>query len=69
VLEEHNKKDRTEDRHQQIREITGQPKINAGTIQSRAGIEYIVKGKIIRRWKEYTEELHKENPNTSIEFQ
>jgi hypothetical protein len=32
-------------------------------------VDYIEKGKIIRRWKEYTEELYKEDPNTSIEFQ
>jgi hypothetical protein len=56
VLEQHNKEGRTRDRHQQIREITGKPKINAGTIQSRAGIDCIEKGKVIRRWKEYTEE-------------
>ena len=69
MLEEHNKKGRTRDLHQQIREITGKPKTNAGTIQSRAGIDYIEKDKIISRRKEYTEELYKEDPNTSIEFQ
>jgi hypothetical protein len=69
LLEEHNKKGRTRDLHQQIREITGKPKINACMIQSRAGIDYIEKDKIIRRWKEYTEELYKEDPNTTIEFQ
>ena len=52
VLEEHNKKGRTRDLHQQIREITGKPKINAGTIQNRAGIDYIEKDKIIRRQRE-----------------
>jgi lipocalin len=69
VLEQHNKEGRIGDQNQQIREITGKPKINAGKIQSRAGIDYIEKGKVIRKWKEYTEELHKDNPNTSIEFQ
>jgi len=49
VLEEHNKKGRKREHHQQIREITGKPKINAGMIQNRAGIEYIEKDKIIRR--------------------
>ena len=52
MLEEHNKKGRTRDLHQQIREITGKPKINAGTIQNRAGIDYIEKDKIIRRQRE-----------------
>ena len=41
VLEEHNKRGRTRDLYQQIREITGKPKINTGSIQSRAGVEYI----------------------------
>jgi len=49
VLEEHNKKGRTRDLRQQIREITGKPKINTGMIQSRAGIDYIEKDKIIKR--------------------
>jgi len=49
VLEEHNKKGTTRDLHQQIREINGKPKINAGMIQNRAGIEYIERDKIIRR--------------------
>jgi lipocalin len=66
VLEEHNKKGRTRDLHQQTIERTGKPKINAGMIQSRAGIDYIERDKIIRRWKEYKEELYKEDPNTSI---
>jgi len=37
VLEEHNKKGRKRDLHQQIREINGKPKINAGTIQIQQG--------------------------------
>jgi hypothetical protein len=57
VLEEHNKTGRTRELHQQIREITGKPKINTGTIKSRAGTDYIEKDNIIRRWKEYAEEL------------
>ena len=52
MLEEHNKKGRTRDLYQQIREIAGKPKINAGMIQSRAGIDYTEKDKIIRTWKE-----------------
>ena len=32
-------------------------------------MEYIEKDNIIRRWKEYTEELYKRDPNVSIEFQ
>jgi len=28
-------------------------------LKSRAGIDYIEKYKIIRRWKEYTEDLYK----------
>ena len=34
-LEEHNKKGRTKELHQQIREICGKPKINTGTLKSR----------------------------------
>jgi len=64
VLEEHNKKGRTRDLHQQITEITGKPKINTGTIQSRAGTDYIEKDKIIKRWKGYTEELYKKDTKT-----
>jgi hypothetical protein len=45
----------------------GKPKINTGTIQSRAGIDYIEKDKIIKRWKEYTEELHKKDTKTYTE--
>jgi hypothetical protein len=45
------------------------PKINTGMLKSRAGIDYIEKDKIIRRWKEYTEDLYKKNPNTPIDFQ
>jgi hypothetical protein len=48
MLEEHNKKGRTRDLHQQIREMMGKPKINTGTIQSRAGIDYTERDKIIR---------------------
>ena len=55
--------------YQQIREITGKPKTNTGTIISKTGVEYIEKDNIIRRWKEYTEELYKRDPNVSIEFQ
>ena len=47
VLEEHNNRSRTRDLYQQIREITGKPKINTGSIQSRSGIDNIEKGKII----------------------
>jgi hypothetical protein len=68
VLEGHNKKGRTRELHQQIREITRKPKINTSTIKSRAGVDYIEKENIIRRWKEYTEELYKKDPNISIEF-
>jgi hypothetical protein len=49
VLEDHNKKGRTRELRQQIREITGKPKINTGMIKSRAGIDYIEKGNITRR--------------------
>ena len=59
---------RTRELHQQIREITGKPKINIGLLKSRAEIDYIEKDKIIRRWKEYTEDLYKKDPNTSIDF-
>jgi hypothetical protein len=37
VLEEHNKKGRTRDLHQQIREITGKPKINTGRYKAEQG--------------------------------
>ena len=47
----------------------GKPKINTGTIQSRAGIDYIEKDKIIRRWKEYTEKLYKKDTKTYREAQ
>jgi hypothetical protein len=69
MLEEHNKKGRTRELHQQIREITGKPKINTGTIKGRARLDHIEKDNIIRMWKEYTEELYKKDLNTSIEFQ
>ena len=68
-LEEHNKKGRTKELHQQIREICGKPKINTGTLKSRTGKDYIEKDKIIRRWKEYTEDLYKKDPNISMHFQ
>jgi hypothetical protein len=55
-LEEHSKKRKTKELHQQIREICGKPKINTGTLKSITGKEYIKKDKIIRRWKEYTED-------------
>jgi hypothetical protein len=38
-------------------------------IKSTAEVEYIEKDNIIRRWKEYTEELYKTDPNISIEYQ
>ena len=57
MLEEHNKKGRTRELYQQLREITGKPKTNTGTIISKTGVENIEKDNIIRRWKEYTEEL------------
>jgi hypothetical protein len=70
VLEEHSKKGRTGELHQQIREITENRKyVNTGTIKSRAGVDYIEKDNIVRRWKEDTEELYNKDLNTSIEFQ
>jgi len=36
----------------QTNRLTGKPKINRGTLKSRAGIDYIENDKIIRRWKE-----------------
>ena len=69
VLEEYDKKGRTRELHQQIREITGKPKINTGTLKSRARIDYAEKDRIIRKWKEYTEDLYKQDPNTSIDCQ
>jgi hypothetical protein len=68
-LEEHSKKERTNELHQQIREICGKPNINTGTLKSRTGKDYIEKDKIIRRWKEYTEDLYKKDSNTSMHFQ
>jgi hypothetical protein len=38
-------------------------------IISKTGVEYIEKDNIIRRWKEYTEELYKRDTNVSIAFQ
>ena len=69
MLEEYNKKDRTRDLHQQTTEIMGKPKINTGTIQSRAGIDYTEKDKTIRRWKDYTEELYKKDTKPHTEVQ
>ena len=37
LLEEHNKKGRTRELYQQVREITGKPKTNTGTIKNRTG--------------------------------
>jgi len=37
--------------------------------KSRAGTDYIEKDKIIRRWKECTEDLYKKDPNTSLDIQ
>jgi hypothetical protein len=68
ALEEHSRKRKTNELHQQIREICGKPKINTGTLKSRTGNDYIEKDKIIRRWKEYTEDLYKKDPNTSMHF-
>jgi len=68
-LEDNSTKGRTKELHQQIREICGNPKINTGTLKSRTGKDYIEKDKIIRRWKEYTEDLYKEDLNTSMHFQ
>jgi hypothetical protein len=44
-------------------------KINIGTLKSRTGKDYIENDKIIRRWKEYTEDLYKTDPNASMHFQ
>jgi len=68
-LEEHSKKGRTKELHQQIREICGKPKINTGMLKSRTWKDYIEKDKIIRRWKEYTEDLYKGDLNTYMHFQ
>jgi len=65
AMEEHNEKGRTRELHQQIREITGKSKINTGLLKSRAGTDYTEKDKIITRWKEYTEDLYKKDPNIS----
>jgi hypothetical protein len=39
------RKRKSRELHQQIREITGKPKINTGSLKSRAGIDYIEKDK------------------------
>jgi len=69
ALEEHNEKGITRELHQQIREITGKPKITKSSLKGREGTDYIEKDKIIRRLEEYTEDLYKKDPNTSIDFQ
>jgi hypothetical protein len=38
-------------------------------LKSRTEKDYIEKDKIIRRWKEYTKDLYKKDPNTSMHFQ
>jgi hypothetical protein len=38
MLEEHNKKGRTRDLHQQIREVTGKPKINKARYKAEQGL-------------------------------
>jgi hypothetical protein len=68
-LEEHSKKGRTNELHQQIRAICGKPKICTGTLKSRTGKDFIEKDNIIRRWKEYTEDPYKKDPNTSTHLQ
>jgi aromatic ring hydroxylase len=69
VLEDHNKKVRTREIYQHIREITGKPKTSTSTIISKTRAEYIEKVNILRRWKEYTEGLYQRDPNVSIAFQ
>jgi hypothetical protein len=68
VLEELNRKGRTRELYQQIREITRKPKTNTGKIKIRTEVDYFEKDNIIRRWKEYTEELYKKDPIIATEF-
>jgi hypothetical protein len=69
MLEEHNRKGRTRDLYQQIREITGKPRTNIGAIISKTGVEHIEKSNIIKRWKEYAEELCQRDTNLATSFQ
>jgi hypothetical protein len=69
VLEEHQRKARTRDIYQQIREITGKPKTNIGAIRSKTGVKHIEKGNIIKSWKEYAEELYQRDTNVATSFQ
>jgi nitrogenase subunit NifH len=54
---------------QLIREITRKQKTNTGKIKSRTGVDYFEKDNIIRRWKEFTEELYKKDSIITTEFQ
>jgi hypothetical protein len=63
------RKGRTRELYQQIREMTGKPKTNIGAIISKTGVEPVEKGNIIKRWKEYAEELYKGDTNATIPFQ
>jgi hypothetical protein len=53
---------------QKTREITGKLKINTGVLKSELNKEEIEKYLIIKRWKEYTEELYPNDPEMEREF-
>jgi hypothetical protein len=53
---------------QEIREITGKPIVNTVVPKSKIIKEEIENDRIIKSWKEYTEELHMNGPEMEREF-
>jgi len=60
-IEENNRMGKTIDLFKKIRDTKGTFHAKMGSIKDRNGIELIQAEDIKKRWKEYTEELHKKD--------
>ena len=64
--EENNRMGKTRDLFRKIRDTNGTFHAKMGSIQDRNGMDLTEVEDIMKRWQEYTEELHKEDLYTQI---
>ena len=65
-IEENNRTGKTRDILKKIRDTKGTFHAKMGSIKDRNGMDLTEAEDIKKRWKEYTEELHKKYPNDQI---
>ena len=60
-IEENNRMGKTRDLFKKLRDTKGTFIANMGTIKDRNGMDLIEVGDVLKRWREYTEELYKKD--------